>query len=91
MNAKTDFEKQEQPSVLLQEAPLRDLLAGGVAGYVLVKGISGGFVLEVTIGGRTAVLANARGAQRLFASFETVGLLLRRMGIVTDRRIGSIP
>jgi hypothetical protein len=72
---------QDQSIVLLQEAPLRDLLAAGMAGTVLVKGITGGFILEVTIGGRPAVLASARGSERLFASFETVGLLLRRMGL----------
>lgn len=72
---------QDQSIVLLQEAPMRDLFAGGMADSVLVKGITGGFILEVNIGGRPAVLASARGSERLFASFETVGLLLRRMGL----------
>jgi len=77
---KITFTEQDQQIVLLQEAPLRDLLAAGMVNGVLVKGISGGFVLEVMISGRSVFLANARGSKRLFASLETVGILLGRMG-----------
>jgi len=81
VDTKSKFSDQEQPIVLLQESPLRDLMAAGMVTGVLVKGVSGGFALEVTIGGRPVILANTRGAERLFASLETAGLLLRRMGL----------
>lgn len=81
MTTEPKLAQRDPAIVLLQEAPLRDLLVAGMAGTVVVKGITGGFILEVAIGGRPAVLANARGSERLFASFETVGLLLRRMGL----------
>lgn len=60
---------------------MRELLAAGMVGRVVAKGISGGFVLEIHIADRAVRMANTRGAERLFASLETVALLLRRMGM----------
>jgi hypothetical protein len=75
------LDEQLAPIPLLQEAPLRELLAAGMVGRVVAKGLSGGFVLEIHIGDRAVRMANTRGGERLFASLETVALLLRRMGM----------
>jgi hypothetical protein len=65
---------------LLQEAPLRELIAARVVSGVVARGGNGGFVLEIQFGDRSALLANARGSTRTFASLATVAVLLQRLG-----------
>jgi hypothetical protein len=69
-----------QASALLQEAPLRELIAAHVVAGVTAKGGNGGFVLEIRFGDRSALLANARGNARVFASLATIAILLQRLG-----------
>lgn len=68
---------------LLKEAALRELIAAGMVSNVVAKGLSGGFVLEVGIGGGTAQLASSKGDVRTFASIETMSVMLGRMGVFT--------
>lgn len=76
-------EEEASPHPLLKEAALRELFAAGMASNVLARGMPGGFVLEVSIGGRTALLASSKGDIRTFASIETMSVILRRMGVTT--------
>lgn len=73
-------DKAASPASLLQEASLRELLAAGVVTTLLARGTSAGFLIEIGIGERMTVLANARGQPRLFASMETIATLLQRLG-----------
>ena len=68
------------PDALLQEAPLRDLIAAGVISGILARGGAGGFVVEIGFGDRKVLLANARGTARVFASIDTIATLLQRLG-----------
>ncbi len=68
---------------LLKEAALRELIAAGMVSNVLARGMTGGFVLEVSIGGGTALLASSKGDVRTFASIETMSVMLKRMGVTT--------
>lgn len=68
------------PGAFLQEAPLRELLAAGVISGFVARGGAGGFVLEIGFGDRRALLANSRGSARVFASVDTIALLLQRLG-----------
>lgn len=71
---------EEQETVLLQEAPLRELISARVISRVIAVGSAGGFVLEVHFGERKALLASSRGGARTFASLSTVALLMQRLG-----------
>jgi nitrate/nitrite transporter NarK len=73
-------------SALLQEAPLRELIAANVVAGVTAKGGNGGFVLEIRFGDRRALLASARGSARIFASLATIAVLLQRLGYGHERR-----
>lgn len=77
---KTTTESHDQATALLQEAPLRELIAARVISHVIARGQTGGFVLEVHFGERKAVLASSRGGARTFASLSTVAVLLQRLG-----------
>ena len=68
---------------LLKEAALRELISARMVSNVLARGITGGFTLEVTIGGGTALLASSKGDVRTFASIETMSVMLKRMGVNT--------
>lgn len=68
------------PAAFLQEASLRELITARVVTGLVARGGAGGFVLEIGIGERHVVLANARGSPRVFASVETIATLLRRLG-----------
>jgi hypothetical protein len=70
----------EPASALLQEAPLRELIAANIVAGVTAKGGNGGFVLEIRFGDRRALLASARGNARIFASLATIAVLLQRLG-----------
>ena len=70
----------DQGVALLQEAPLRELIAARVVSGVVARGGRGGFVLEIQFGDRTALLASARGSTRTFASLATIAVLLQRLG-----------
>lgn len=69
---------------LLQEAPLRELIAAGAVSSITAVGAEGGFVVEIAIGSRdqgaVARLASARGSARVFASLSTLAALLERLG-----------
>lgn len=81
---------------LLQEAPLRELIAARVISHVVALGQAGGYALEVHFGERKAVLASSRGGPRTFASLSTVAVLLQRLGFpkfevdASDYRPGRI-
>lgn len=83
-------------SSLLQEAPLRELIAAHVVAGVTAKGGKRGFVLEISFGDRRALLASARGNARVFASLATVAVLMQRLGYprfevdVTDYAPGRV-
>ena len=82
MTASSEFQDRPDQSTqaLLQEAPLRELIAARVVTGITAKGGDGGFLLEIRFGERIGVLANARGAARLFASLSTVAVLLQKLG-----------
>lgn len=67
----------------LQESDIRDLRStGAITGFV-ARGQNGGFLVEVVLradGGRVAILSNSRGGSRVFASLETIAMLLKRLG-----------
>jgi hypothetical protein len=69
---------------LLQEAPLRELIAAGAVSSITALGVDGGFQVEIRFGsaeqGGAARLASARGSARLFASLSTLAALLARLG-----------
>ena len=65
---------------LLQEAPLRELIAARVVSHVIALGGVGGFLLEIHFGERKVLLASSRGSARIFASLSTLALLMQRLG-----------
>lgn len=65
---------------LLQEAPLRALVAAGVAKTITAVGHKGHFIVEISLGDGQAVLANARDQVRVFAALSTVASFLSRIG-----------
>jgi hypothetical protein len=75
-----DRSNEAQETALLQEAPLRELIAARVISRAIAVGSAGGFVLEVHFGERKALLASSRGGARTFASLSTVALLMQRLG-----------
>lgn len=77
---KPTIEASDTAIALLQEAPLRELIAARVISHVIATGLAGGFVLEVHFGERKARLASSRGGARTFASLSTVAVLLQRLG-----------
>lgn len=77
---KPTSESHDQAIALLQEAPLRELIAARVISHVIALGQTGGFVLEIHFGERKAVLASSRGGARTFASLSTVAVLMQRLG-----------
>lgn len=83
MNKNLNPDADAPSTPLLKEAALRELISAGMVSNVVAKGISGGFVLEVSISGGTALLASSKGDVRTFASIETMSVMLRRMGVTT--------
>ena len=73
------IEPSAPPVALLQEAPLRELIVARVVSNVIALGGSGGFVLEIHLGERKALLASSRGGARTFASLATISMLLKRL------------
>lgn len=65
---------------LLQESAFRALLAAGATTGVTAIGIDGGFAVRISLGDGKALLANARGEQRAFASLSTLAGLLSKLG-----------
>lgn len=65
---------------LLQEAPLRELIATRMVSHVVALGQTGGFVLEVHFGERKAQLVNSRGSVRVFSSLPAIATLMKRLG-----------
>ena len=59
---------------------MRQLLAAGAVSTVSAKGSSNGFGIEAQLGNGVAVLVNARGQPRSFASLSTIAKLLNRLG-----------
>lgn len=75
--------QDDSTQATLQEAALRELVNAHVVTGFVARGNDSGFVVEATLGNeprKTAVLGNSRNGQRVFASLQTVALLLRRMG-----------
>lgn len=70
----------EQPVALLQEAPLRELIAARVVSRVCAVGGHGGFILEIEFGEGKAQLATSRGNARVFASISAIATLMQRLG-----------
>ncbi len=79
MKSKAQVNLNPSPA-LLQEAPLRELIAAKVITGITAMGGKGGFILEIGFGEGGGVLANARGEARIFASLLTVATLLQRLG-----------
>jgi hypothetical protein len=82
MSANTSTRSADAPA-LLKEAPLRELIAARAVSAITAVGGDGGFVVEIRFGneeGTPAVLANARGAARTFASLSTLAVLMARLG-----------
>lgn len=73
-------EESAEPVTLLQEAPLRELIAARVIARVCAVGGHGGFVLEIELGERKALLANSRGSARTFGSIAAIATLMQRLG-----------
>ncbi len=72
--------RQHSSCALLQEAPLRELIAAHAVNGLIAVGQSGGFVLQVRLGDGMAVLASSRGEPRAFASLSTLASLMKRLG-----------
>ena len=68
------------PRAQLQEAPLRALVAAGMAKAITAVGLKGHYIVEVALGDGQAVLANARGQVRAFAALSSVAAFLSRIG-----------
>lgn len=79
MKSKTQVNLNPAPA-LLQEAPLRELIAAKVITGITAMGGKGGFVMEIRFGEGAGVLANSKGEARVFASLLTVATLLQRLG-----------
>ena len=80
---KTSIELAANTASLLQEASLRELIAAGVVTDLVARAESAGFVIDIGIGDRKAILSNVRGQPRVFASMETIATLLLRLGYPT--------
>ncbi|WP_300659217.1 hypothetical protein [Hydrogenophaga sp.] len=65
---------------LLQEAPLRGLIAAKVPTGITAQGRKGHFVVEIRFGDGLALLANAHDEVRSFAALSTVATFLARLG-----------
>lgn len=65
---------------LLQEAPLRGLIAAKVPTGITALGRKGSFVLEIRFGDGLALLANAHDEVRSFAALSTLASFLARLG-----------
>lgn len=65
---------------LLQEAPLRGLIAAKVPTGITALGRKGHFVIEIRFGDGHALLANAHDEVRTFAALSTVAAFLARLG-----------
>ena len=74
------MEADANPASLLQEVSLRELIAAGVVTGLVARAESAGFVIDIGIGERKAILGSVRGQPRLFASMETIATLLLRLG-----------
>lgn len=84
MSAPPGSRPAETPApALLKEAPLRELIAARAVSSITAVGGNGGFMVEIRFGneqGAPALLANARGSARTFASLSTLAVLLARLG-----------
>ena len=85
MNNSTKRTDTMPATPLLKEAALRELFAAGTVDGIVARGITGGFVIEVTIAGAAVVLANSSGEARTFSSIEAMCLLVRKMGLSSFR------
>ena len=65
---------------LLSEASLRELLGSGAINEIVARGGEGGFVIALKLGATDAILGNSLGKPRVFASVNTIALLLQRLG-----------
>lgn len=65
---------------LLQEAPLRGLIAAQVPTGITAVGRTGHFVVEIRFGDGLALLANAHDQVRTFAALSTLAGFLARLG-----------
>ncbi len=65
---------------LLQEAPLRGLIAAQVPTGIKAVGRTGHFVVEIRFGDGLALLANAHDQVRTFAALSTLAGFLARLG-----------
>ena len=70
----------EPQQACLEEAALRQLLSARAVSAITARGSSRGFAIEAQLGNGLAVLVNARGQPRSFASLSTVATLLHRLG-----------
>ena len=73
-------ESQKPAPALLQEAPLRGLIAAQVPTGITAVGRSGHFVVEIQLGDGLALLANAHDEVRAFAALSTLASFLARLG-----------
>ena len=73
-------EAQKPAPALLQEAPLRGLIAAQVPTGITAVGRSGHFVVEIRLGDGLALLANAHDEVRAFAALSTLASFLARLG-----------
>lgn len=71
---------QKNAVALLHEAALRELIGAGAVGEIVARGGDGGFVLALKLGESNAMLGNSQSKPRVFASINTIALLLHRLG-----------
>jgi hypothetical protein len=60
---------------------LRHLVATGLAGQLVARGVPGGFMLVMKGRGSESTLAAQRGAPRLFRRLDTLAGFLRDLGV----------
>jgi hypothetical protein len=80
--SKTDrrIARPKPTPALLQEAPLRGLIAAQVPTGIKAVGRTGHFVVEISLGDGLALLANAHDQVRTFAALSTLAGFLARLG-----------
>lgn len=60
---------------------LRHLVATGLAGQMVARGVPGGFMLVMKRRGSESTLAAQRGAPRLFRRLDTLAGFLKDLGV----------
>lgn len=70
-----------EPTLIIREPVLRELIQASGAVTASVSGKGNGFAIVVRLGSAEKTLVTSRGQTRLFASLDTAGAFLHDVGI----------